>query len=52
MNYICRLAQHWEDFRIPELESVAKIQGVNLEISDYNKDVLKINFIIIINFDF
>lgn len=40
-NYVCRFAQHWEDFRLPELDAVAKIQGVSVsyEPSDYTNEV-------------
>lgn len=41
--FICRFAQQWEDFRLPELESVARIQNVQLEInpSDYSNEVIQ-----------
>ena len=41
--FICRFAQQWEDFRLPELESVARIQDVKLEInpSDYSNQVIQ-----------
>lgn len=41
--FICRFAQQWEDFRLPELESVARIQNVKLEINptDYSNEVIK-----------
>lgn len=30
-SYVCRFAQHWEDFRLPELDAVAKIQNVSIK---------------------
>jgi tRNA G10 N-methylase Trm11 len=41
--FICRFAQQWEDFRLPELESVAQIQKVKLEINptDYSNEVIQ-----------
>ena len=40
--FICRFAQQWEDFRLPELMSVARIQNVKVEInpSDYSSQVI------------
>jgi hypothetical protein len=41
-QYICRFAQQWEDFRLPELVAVSQIQQVNLEFDnkDYSNQVL------------
>jgi hypothetical protein len=40
-NYVCRFAQQWEDFRLPELDAVAKIQTVPIsyDVSDYTDEV-------------
>lgn len=42
-NFICRFAQQWEDFRLPELESVAKMQKVEIKIDskDYSDAVIR-----------
>ena len=44
-NFICRFAQQWEDFRIPELESVARMQKVNIIVNreDYSNKVTQNN---------
>ena len=40
-NYVCRFAQQWEDFRLPELVAVAQIQNVPIDydVSDYSNEV-------------
>lgn len=44
-NFICRFAQQWEDFRLPELESVARIQqvAINFDRQDYSDKVVDLN---------
>lgn len=39
--YVCRFAQHWEDFRLPELDATAKIQNVHIsyDSKDYTNEV-------------
>lgn len=39
--FVCRFAQQWEDFRLPELKSVARIQNVLMEIleEEYRQEV-------------
>lgn len=39
--FICRFAQQWEDFRLPELKSVARIQGVDIQVleDEYRTEV-------------
>lgn len=45
MEYLVRLIQVHETFRVPELQSLAKLEGVNLQIVEYSDDVcLKIVF--------
>lgn len=39
MDFLVRLVQLHESFRIPELQSAASITGVNLEIIEYSSDV-------------
>lgn len=40
-QFVCRFAQQWESFRLPELESVAKMQNVKIEyaLEDYSDQV-------------
>ena len=40
--FVCRFAQQWETFRLPELESVAEMQNVPIEFdsSDYSDQVI------------
>lgn len=46
--FVCRFAQQWEDFRLPELESVGLIQGVHLEMhrESYTEKVTILYYII------
>lgn len=39
--FVCRFAQQWESFRLPELESVAKMQNVAIQVDpqDYSDQV-------------
>jgi len=39
--FVCRFAQQWESFRLPELESVAKMQNVPIDFDprDYSEQV-------------
>lgn len=39
MDFLVRFTQVHETFRIPELESLAKLEGVNLTIKEYREDV-------------
>lgn len=39
MEYMIRLAQCHETFRVPELQSVATVVGVDLEIVSYDEFV-------------
>lgn len=34
-DFVCRFAQHWEDFRLAELDAVANIQNVSIS---YNRE--------------
>ena len=49
--FICRFAQQWEDFRLPELQSVARIQNVPIEINhgEYRHEVVKKLYRILLN---
>lgn len=40
-QFVCRFAQQWESFRLPELESVAKMQNVTIQVDsrDYSDQV-------------
>lgn len=39
MEYVVRFAQHHESFRRPEIEALAELAGVELEILFYNEYV-------------
>ena len=39
MEYLVRLIQVHETFRVPELESLAQLEGVDLKIVEYSDDV-------------
>lgn len=39
MEYLIRLVQIHETFRLPELQSLATLEGVALEIVEYSDDV-------------
>lgn len=39
MEYIVRFVQYHESFRKPELEALASLAGIDLEIIDYNEYV-------------
>ena len=39
MEYLIRFAQVHETFRRPELEAIAELAGVDLEILEYTDDV-------------
>jgi len=41
MEYLIRLAQVHETFRWPELESLAKVEGVLLDLVEYSMEVRK-----------
>lgn len=39
MEYLIRFIQVHETFRIPEIEAVAELEGISLEIVSYSLDV-------------
>jgi len=39
MKFLVRLAQFHEDFRRAELEALAELHGIDVEIVEYSKDV-------------
>jgi tRNA G10 N-methylase Trm11 len=41
MEYLIRLAQVHETFRWPELESLANVEGISLDLVEYSVEVRK-----------
>lgn len=39
MEYLVRFVQLHETFRVPELQAVASIAGVDMQVLDYDQDV-------------
>ena len=42
MEYLVRMAQIHETFRVPELRALATIEGIDMEIVEYSDDVSSI----------
>lgn len=39
MNYLIRLSQSHETFRLPEIEALAVIEGIDLKVVSYSLEV-------------
>lgn len=39
MEYLIRFAQFHETFRLPEIQSLAALEGINLEVIHYSLEV-------------
>lgn len=39
MEYLVRMAQIHETFRVPELRALARIEGIEMEVVEYDDDV-------------
>lgn len=39
MEYLIRFAQFHENFRLPELQSLAALEGIDLEVVQYSLEV-------------
>jgi tRNA (guanine10-N2)-methyltransferase len=45
MDFLIKFASEHESFRLPEIEALADLEGVDLEVKEYNSDVRKTSYI-------
>lgn len=45
MEYLIRFSQTYETFRLPEIQALAVIEGIDLEVISYSLDVGPVYFI-------